>query len=47
MYINEDFNKEILERGKFLWDDVVTHGMNGNISYLQDRTVVVKNQLPS
>ena len=44
IYINEDFSRETLEYRKTLWDEVKAHRRNGKISYLQYRTVVVRNR---
>ena len=44
IYINENFSRETLEYRKTLWDEVKAHRRNGKISYLQYRTVVVRNR---
>ena len=43
IYLYEDFSRETMELRKKLWEDVKRHRDHGKFSYLQYRTVVVRD----
>ena len=47
IYIYEDYSRETMELRKKLWEVVKRHRQNGKFSYLQYRTVVVRDNPPS
>ena len=44
IFIYEDFCKDIMDLRKQLWEKVLEHRANNKISYLNYRSIVVRNQ---